>query len=94
METPSENPNTWTGTSRSVVVPSPNRPCEFLPQHHAVQSFFTAQVLAPVQATVTAPVIPEVCTGTLLFVWVPSPNWPTLLAPQHQTVPSFLTAQV
>ena len=76
---------TWTGASRSLVLPSPSCPSPFAPQHHRVPSALRAQVwYSPTEtSTISAPK-PATWVGVA----------PPFLQPQHQSVPSVLSAQV
>src|SRR5437879_1791850 len=84
-----------TGVEELVVVPLPNCPKSFWPQHCAVPSLKSAQVWChhpPV--TATTPVMPTTRTGVDEPVLVPSPSCPSAFRPQHRTVPSPRSAQV
>src|SRR5437879_1477008 len=83
-----------TGVEELVVVPLPNCPKSFWPQHCAVPSLKSAQVWChhpPV--TATTPVMPTTRTGGDEPVLVPSPSCPSAFRPQHRTVPSPRSAQ-
>src|SRR5919201_613279 len=83
---------TWTGVSRSTVVPSPTMPNSLSPQHHSVPSVLRAQAAAlPVDTWAT--LLPRLITWPGVDRWplVPSPRKPL---PQHQSVPLPFRAQV
>ena len=96
METTSlVNPDTSTGVERFVVVPSPNCPWLFKPQHFTPPEVISAQAYPlPVAIAVTPLVNPDTSTGMRRSVVVPSPNCPQSLSPQHLTPPEVVTAQV
>ena len=77
------------------VVPSPNWPEPFHPQHLTAPPAVTAQVWNSPAATALTPLpSPLTSIGVACPVVVPSPNWPTMLSPQHLSPPPFVTAQV
>ena len=81
------------GRRRVVIVPSPNSPAAFEPQHATVPPRRTAQVwVAPVE-TAIASCRPSTWTGVRRTSFDPSPSWPWWFMPQHHTVPSPRTAQ-
>ena len=78
--------DTVTGVVDGVVVPSPNCPKIFPPQHLTLPSFKRAQLkLKPVEMAMALE-IPLTATGEDLFVVEPSPSCPSLLNPQHLMV--------
>src|SRR5438876_780697 len=82
-----ERPETFVGTSRFVLVPSPSWPDPLAPQHFTTPVTSTAQVWeAPAAIAVTPPRSGTV-VGTSRFVVVPSPSCPEVLSPQHFTFP-------
>src|SRR5438874_2485621 len=84
-----------TGMEEPVVVPLPNWPHSFTPQHCTVPFSRSAQLWCHHPAvTATAPVTPRTRTGVVELAVVPSPSWPNAFSPQHCTVPSPRSAQV
>ena len=67
-------PLTTTGVDESVVVPFPNWPSRFAPQHLAVPFAKTAHECEPPPAIATALVNLLTTTGVDESAWVPSPN--------------------
>jgi hypothetical protein len=79
----------------SVVVPSPNWPYQFAPQHLTPPPVVSAQVCLSPAAMAVAPLAnPLTSTGIVRLIVVPSPNWPYQFAPQHLTPPAVVNAQV
>ena len=77
------------------MVPLPNWPHSFAPQHRTVPSPRSAQLWCHHPAvTPTAPVIPLTGTGVVRFVVVPFPSCPNWPCPQHWTAPFPSSAQV
>ena len=73
-----------TGVEELVVVPFPNWPQSFAPQHRTVPPPRSAQLWCHHPAvTPTAPVIPLTRTGVVRFVVVPSPSCPNWFCPQQ-----------
>jgi hypothetical protein len=72
--TPDDKPTTDTGVNEELVVPSPNSPCELLPQHFSAPSATAHVEFSPAVIAVTPLVSPVTCTGELESVLVPSPN--------------------
>ena len=90
-------PVTSTGVRlANVVVPFPNAPLLFLPQHFTPPAMVRAQVCwVPKETAVTPLVRPDTFTGVELLEVVPLPSEPTpLFDPQHLTPPPEVTAQV
>src|SRR4029077_5123607 len=85
-------PRADTGVAEDVVVPSPNWPKSFWPQHCTVPLPRRAHVCRHPAVTARASVIPTTCT--VLLVVVPSPSCPNSLSPQHCNVPSWSSAHV
>ena len=83
-----------TGVDATFVVPLPNCPELFAPQHSTVPPTISAHVWALPAATVSAPARPVTVTGSTEFVVVPFPNCPEPLLPQHFAIPLATTAQV
>lgn len=93
--TPPVRPDTSTGVARSMIVPSPNWPTSFRPQHLTPPAVVRTHVFCvPAETDATPLVRPGTSNGLLLFVVVPLPNWPKPLAPQHLTPPVLVRAQV
>jgi len=91
--TPDDKPDTVTGVNRLVVVPSPNWPQLFLPQHRTSPATNTAhECEVPAETDATPDDKPDTPMGVDRFVVVPSPNWPAPLLPQHRTAPDPNTA--
>jgi hypothetical protein len=90
-------PSTSTGVLENVVVPLPNCPEPFQPQHLTVPLAISAQVEAPPALTAVAPVTPTTSTGIEeLLPEVPEPerplpSAPQEFAPQHFTAPPAMT---
>src|SRR5205809_343449 len=80
-------PVTTTGVDASVVVPLPNWPLAFAPQHFAVPLANSAHERSPPALIATAVLRPVSTTGVDECVLVPFPNWPNAFAPQHFAVP-------
>ena len=90
-----ERPLTVTGTLLLKLEPFPSWPKPFPPQHLAVVSAKTAQVvLLPAAATATAVDTPTTATGTLLAVNEALPSWPSEFSPQQRTSPPVRRAQL
>jgi hypothetical protein len=86
--------DTGTGTSESVVVPSPRSPNSLDPQQSIVPEASTAHGEAPSPlVTLIALVMPVTATGMSESVVVPSPSCPSPLYPQQCTVPVASSAQ-
>src|SRR6185295_8605886 len=84
-----------TGVAELVLVPLPNWPQSFVPQHRTVPPPRSAQLWCHHPAvTATAPVIPLTRTGVVLFVVVPSPSCRIWSCPQQYRVPSPRSAQL
>src|SRR5437879_2842307 len=86
-------PLTATGVEVFAVVPLPNCPDGFAPQHFmepsancAHECASPARTATPPAETVSTPERPVTLTGMDELVVPPFPNWPELLAPQHVTV--------
>jgi hypothetical protein len=93
--TPLESPITSTGILLFVVVPSPNCPLLFNPQHFICPLDKSAQVwYSPAAMAATALESPITSIGILLLVAVPIPKFPYPFGPQHFTPPSEVNAQV
>jgi hypothetical protein len=83
---------TETAVDELLVVPFPNAPYVFRPQHFTVVSAKTAHVwLYPVEILETFD-SPLTKVGTDLSVDVPSPRFPWPFQPQHIAVPLAKTA--
>jgi hypothetical protein len=75
--------------------PSPSWPCVSDPQHQALPSDRSAQVLFWFAESATTSVRPGTSCGVgSLAPVTPMPSWPALLAPQQDTVSSRVSAQV
>ena len=70
-----------------MIVPLPNWPELFAPQHLTVPPADNAHECEPPAAIATTPDKPLTLTAVDAFVIVPLPNWPERLPPQHFTVP-------
>ena len=98
---PPSKPETSTGVEfvrLLVVVPLPNCPRSFMPQHLALPEVVTAQVWVPevlsvVSMEATPLVSPDTSTGVGLSVVVPLPSCPEEFLPQHLAPPEVVTAQ-
>jgi hypothetical protein len=84
-----------TGMEEPAVVPFPNWPQSFAPQHRAVPYPTSAQLWCHHPLVTALPyAIPATGTGVDELLVVPSPSWPNPFCPQHCTVPSRRSAQV
>src|SRR6266850_129409 len=82
-------------TGVEELVPLPNWPQSFAPQHRTVPPPRSAQLWCHQPAVrPTAPVIPLTGAGVVLLVVVPFPSCPNWFCPQHWTVPFPRSAQV
>jgi len=78
-----------TGNVLESVLPEPNWPLAFEPQHRTVALSITAHAKSLPAATDETPdVRPETCTGYVLDVVEAFTNCPTSFLPQHFTPPS------
>lgn len=74
---PLARPETATGRSLVLVVPSPNYPYSLSPQHLTASVSVSAQLWSPPAAIAFTPLTrPETSTGIELLVVVPSPSSP------------------
>ena len=88
-------PDTLVGDHLSSVVPSPNWPTSFAPQHFTKPVESKAQVWNPPEAIVTTLEIPATSVGVETTLWFdPLPTCPSSLNPQHQTRPLPSNAHV
>jgi hypothetical protein len=84
---------TSTGVVRSVVVPSPNCPLAFLPQHFTPPLTKRAQVIHPPALIAATPLVNPV-TSVGVFLAEPVPFSPKKFDPQHFTPPDEVRAHV
>ena len=99
MLTTSPSPLTALGVATvPPEVPLPTVPLVFTPQHCAVPSDFTAQMVLPPPCRATAPVIPDNAVGVVTvekaLSGVGSASMLPALPPQHATPPTSESAQV
>src|SRR5204862_396109 len=83
---------TGVGVGETVVVPFPNSPKVFRPQHRAVPFASTAHEWYWPALIAVAVVRPLTATGVDALVVVPFPNSPLPLLPQHLALPFANTA--
>ena len=76
-------PDTSTGVSRSVVVPSPTWPSMLGPQQWASPAMVSPQLNDPPGLSEVKLRPPETRTGVSRLVVVPSPSWPSGFSPQQ-----------
>ena len=93
MDAASDIPETYTGVSLWVVVPSPSWPFQLAPQQRALPLDRVAQVWELPAEMEMAVDIPETYTDVFLSVVVPSPSWPFSLFPQQRALPLFRATQ-
>ena len=84
---------TSTGVDRSVVVPSPNCPLEFLPQHFTPPFTINAQEVQPPAEIAATPLVNPV-TSVGVVLPEPVPFSPKKFDPQHFTPPDEVRAHV
>ena len=88
--------STFTGTSLSVVPPSPSSPSSFLPQLNTAPVEVTARLWAKPAAIPVTFVPPSglTFTGTSLPFVLPLQSWPAMFQPQANTAPFELSARL
>src|SRR5215207_2655036 len=85
----------FTGSSRCVVVLSPNCPTVLAPHVHTVPSVFSEMLWLPPAETFDAPVIVVSFTGVSCRLEAPpSPSCPFVFHPQEYTDPSALVSNM
>ncbi len=88
--------STFTGTSLSVVLPSPSSPSSFLPQLNTAPVEVTARLWAK-PAAIPVTLVPSsglTFTGSSLPFVLPLQSWPAMFQPQANTAPFELSARL